>query len=29
LREVSKDHWVAFCSHCEDEHGCKWFPRDN
>ncbi|MFL2756588.1 MAG: ABC transporter ATP-binding protein [Dehalococcoidia bacterium] len=29
LREVKPNHFVAFCSHCEDDHGCKWFPRDN
>ena len=29
LRELKENHWVALCSNCEKEHGCKWFPRDN
>ncbi len=29
LRELKENHWVALCSHCEEEHGCKWFPRDD
>ena len=28
LREDSPNHWVLYCSHCEKEYGCKWFPRD-
>jgi oligopeptide/dipeptide ABC transporter ATP-binding protein len=29
LRELKENHWIALCSHCEEEHGCKWFPRDD
>ncbi|MEC7734391.1 MAG: hypothetical protein VX981_07440, partial [Chloroflexota bacterium] len=28
LREDEPNHWVAYCAHCEEEYGCKWFPRD-
>ena len=28
LREDEPNHWVAYCAHCEQEYGCKWFPRD-
>ena len=27
LREVEPNHWVSFCSACDEEYGCKWFPR--
>ena len=29
LREEEPNHWVAYCAHCEEEYGCKWFPRDS